>query len=205
MRLSAVTARFLGGALLFASGSQRVQADLKPNPDRPPEICDLVVTADPSNGDVTILWSGGTPPFVLVRGDARSFLEAKSIEFLSMNVTDRRYKDRGASRAGRRYFYQVYDHRSPPEVMSLVPGEFHDGDVVRVRGIGFSRDCSENTVVLPGAVEVQPRGKCEFTGFEFAVPRGAVSGNVMFASPNGNCLLGDCQQCRGVLRRPATW
>lgn len=84
-----------------------------------PEICDLVVKSDSRSSNAVITWSGGTPPFSVVRGDAARFDQATEVMHLSETVSKRRYVDLGALRSGRRYYYQVYDLNSAPEVFSI--------------------------------------------------------------------------------------
>lgn len=197
----------LGILLVGVVRRETLRAEEQPAVNLPPEICELSVKADPGSGDALLSWSGGTPPFVVVRGDAGSLDEATKVEYLSMNVAGRRFLDSGALRKGHRFYYQVYDHNSVPEVFTMTPDDPHEGDVATIRGIGFSRDCARNIVVFDGGLEVRPRGKCDFTGFQFTIPLGAVSGSLMFVSPNGVGGFGDHQsyRCDGMPRSPATW
>jgi hypothetical protein len=87
--------------------------------DRPLEICDLVAKCDARTGSVVVSWAGGAPPFSVVRSDAASFDQATKIKELSTDVRRRRYDDSGACRTGQRFYYQVYDRNSAPDVWSI--------------------------------------------------------------------------------------
>jgi len=206
-----MTSRWLpvaGGALLLGVAiAGPADAEEQPATNLPPEICDLVVEVERASGNVTVTWSGGTPPFILVRGDVRNLAEATKVEYLSMDTSARRFVDPGAFSRGRRFYYQVYDHNSVPEVFTMTPDDLREGGAVTVRGVGFSGDCATNTVVFEGGIEVRPNGKCSFIGFQFTVPPKVVSGSIMFVSPNGVGGFGDHQsyRCDGISRRPATW
>jgi len=109
--------------LLLALGLYRpLSADEVAVPHAP-EICDLVVIRDSKSNTAIINWSGGTPPFSIVRGDAPRFDQAGEIKHLADGISIRRYVDSGALKSGRRYWYQVYDDNSAPEVYSVTSGE----------------------------------------------------------------------------------
>jgi hypothetical protein len=124
-----------------------------------------------------------------------------------MDTANRRFIDSGSLRKGRRFYYQVYDRNSIPEVFTMTPADLHERDVATVRGVGFTSKCAANSVVFDGGLEVHPTGKCTFTGFQFTVPPHAVSGSLMFVSPNGVGGFGDHQsyRCDGMPRHPTTW
>jgi len=88
-----------------------------------PEICDVAVTFDPAAGAV-VTWSGGTPPFLIVRGNAARFDQASDLHYIE-RIQDRRYVDSSVRQPDRRYYYQVYDNFSAREIFSG-PEHSHD-------------------------------------------------------------------------------
>jgi hypothetical protein len=92
---------------------------------KPPEICDLAVARDAGAESVTVTWSGGTPPFLVIRGDAPRFDRAIELDYLAERVMDHRYVDTRARQPGRSYYYQVYDFNSARELFSG-PEHAHD-------------------------------------------------------------------------------
>ena len=70
----------------------------------PPEICDLDVVANHETGDVRVSWSGGTPPFIVVRSDTEDLRLAKKLEVVAPAVRTNEFVDRRAFFAGRRLF-----------------------------------------------------------------------------------------------------
>jgi len=110
---------------------------------RGPEICKLSVTVDPRSGDVIIRWSGGTLPFDLVRADAACFGKASELRYLVEGVRAHQYVDVGASKSGRRYWYQVFDKNSPTEIYYMGPAVPKDSDpkVIHPDGNG---DCGDS-------------------------------------------------------------
>jgi len=78
----------------------------------PPEICNLVVTMEQRSGDVVITWSGGTPPFTVIRADKEDLALAERIEVIGSAVRSRRFTDPGALISRKKSYYQVYDSNS---------------------------------------------------------------------------------------------
>mgnify|MGYP007017458779 FL=1 len=60
---------------------------------RPPAICGLKVTAAGADG-VLLRWTGGTPPFVVLRSEAADFTAARDVRVLAAGVASREYRDR---------------------------------------------------------------------------------------------------------------
>jgi hypothetical protein len=90
-----------------------------------PEICDLEVTLDSESGSVVVTWSGGTSPFLIVRGDAPRFDRAAQLDWIAERAMGHRHVDSSARKPGRRYYYQVYDNFSARELFSG-PEHAHD-------------------------------------------------------------------------------
>ena len=90
---------------------------------RPPEICNLRVTRASPSSSVTVTWSGGTPPFSVVRADAECFGKASEVRYLVDGVSGHRYVDKSSLVPGKRYWYQVFDDNSPMEVWYMGPPE----------------------------------------------------------------------------------
>jgi len=93
-----------------------------------PEICDVAAALDRRSGDVTITWSGGTPPFQVIRGDAPRFDRATEIDWLADRAKERRLVDSKARKPDRRYYYQVYDYHSARELFSGPEHSHESGD-----------------------------------------------------------------------------
>jgi hypothetical protein len=172
----------------------------------PPEICDLAVAADQEPGDVVVTWSGGTPPFTIVRSDAEDLATATRLEVVAQNQRTSRFVDRGASRAGNRSYYQVYDVNSVPVVFGLSPDGGLPGSKITVRGVALRSDCDELTVRIAGH-DVPTKFDCSFTGFSFKVPVDAFTGSVIVATPAGATVVGaeEAETCKGEPRRPRSW
>jgi hypothetical protein len=172
----------------------------------PPVVCHMTVDADRSTADVTITWSGGTPPFTLVRGNTDHFSKATRLEVLSSRLHSRRFVDRGAFVPGKRFYYQVYDHNSQPEVFEFTPDGGLPGAVITVRGVAFAPDCSKMTVLMAGT-KAEEKLDCTFTSFKFKVPKNAVTGSLIVATPAGATVPGTDQgdYCNGVRRQPTSW
>lgn len=83
-----------------------------------PEICDVAVMLDSKSADPVVIWSGGTPPFLIVRADAPRFDSAAELLYLADGVSQRRHLDTKARKPDRRYYYQVYDYHSAREIFS---------------------------------------------------------------------------------------
>ena len=96
-----------------------------------PEICDVAVTLDPASGAV-VTWSGGTPPFLIVRGNAARFDRASELNYIE-RIREHRYVDSSVRQSDRRYYYQVYDNFSARELFS---GPEHSHDVEHEREPG---------------------------------------------------------------------
>ena len=96
-----------------------------------PEICDVAVKLDPISGAV-VTWSGGTPPFLIVRGNAARFDRASELNYIE-RIREHRYVDSTVREPGRRYYYQVYDNFSARELFS---GPEHSHDVEHEREPG---------------------------------------------------------------------
>ena len=86
------------------------------------------MTLDPASGAV-VTWSGGTPPFLIVRGNAPRFDRASELHYIE-RIGEHRYVDSGVRQSDRRYFYQVYDNFSARELFS---GPEHSHDVEHER------------------------------------------------------------------------
>jgi len=104
--------------LLAAAVGGCAQAPVQPPAGAKPEICDVAVARDPRSGEVTVTWSGGTPPFQVIRGDAPRFDRAREVDWLAERATERRLIDSRAREPDQRYYYQVYDFNSSRELFS---------------------------------------------------------------------------------------
>lgn len=175
--------------------------------DLPPEICDLSVVADPTGSDATLTWSGGTPPFMVVRSESEDFSADEYLEVLALAVPSRQFVDRGVVASDGRLFYQVFDANSQPQIFRFTPNAGLPGSQVQVRGVGFPSDCNQITVLVGGA-EVPTKLDCSFTGFTFEVPTDSVTGYLMVATPAGATVAGSPYQgeyCKGQLQPPRSW
>jgi hypothetical protein len=174
--------------------------------DVPPDICDVAAVADQGTGDVIVSWSGGTPPFTVVRSDAADFRKAALVDVVASGIPSRRFVDRKAFDPDERLYYQVYDPTSPPDVFGFSPDGGLPGAEIRVRGVGFPSNCDE-IVLQAGGVEVPIKLDCSFTGFVFKVPQNAVTGHLLVGTPAGVADAGLDQEmyCNGTPRHPVTW
>ena len=121
--------RFAVPLLLLAlvrgsSGPDR--ADQIPVKPPGPEICNLLVTRDAAS--VIVTWSGGTPPFSIMRADGPCFGSANELTYLSEHVSGRRYVDHQVLSVKRRFWYQVFDRNSAVYVFSISSGEPKEHD-----------------------------------------------------------------------------
>jgi hypothetical protein len=189
-------------AEVVASGHDRV-APPDPGTDSS-EICNLSVQALDDHGLVLLTWSGGTPPFVVMRSDRGSFSEGADLTLVESRVSTRQFVI--PERPGLRYhyWYQVFDRNSVPEAFSVKPATFKKEQRVSVRGIGFSKDCAQNRVLVAGIVAGEIRG-CSENGLKFRAPADSNASTVSFVGPNGNGSVGDQQRCKGALQHPLTW
>jgi hypothetical protein len=88
-----------------------------------PEICDVAASLDPASGAV-VTWSGGTAPFLIVRGNAARFDRASELKYIE-RIREHRYVDSSVREPEPRYYYQVYDNFSARELFSG-PEHSHD-------------------------------------------------------------------------------
>jgi hypothetical protein len=175
----------------------------------PPDICDLTVTADRETGDVAIAWSGGIAPFIVVRSETQELRLSNRLEVVGWDLRSTLFVDRRAYRADRRFYYQVYDRNSQPEIFGFSPDGGLPGAEIRVRGVGFRSDCAKITVQAGGR-EVPTKLDCGFLGFTFKVPIDSMTGFLIVATPAGVALAGDVGEetrpmCKGAPRRPRSW
>jgi len=103
-------------------------AHAQPGAGSKPEICDVAVALEPGSGEVTVTWSGGTPPFQVIRGDVPRFDRATELDWLADRAMERRHVDSKARKPGRRYYYQVYDYNSARELFSGPEHSHESGD-----------------------------------------------------------------------------
>jgi hypothetical protein len=169
-----------------------------------PEICDFSVEAGGKSGMVLLRWTGGTPPFIVMRSDRESFSNDADLVMVESRAPNRLV---GVSeRTGTRYpyWYQAFDRNSVPQAFSVKPLKFKKGQTVTVRGIGFSKDCAQNRVLVAGTAADDVRG-CSGSGLKFRAPSDADASAITFEGPHGNGGVGDQQRCKGVLQHPLTW
>jgi hypothetical protein len=171
----------------------------------PPDICYVVAALDTGTGDVTISWSGGTAPFTVVRANARDFREATDVEVIASDVS-RGFTDRRAARSATRWWYQVFDRNSMPEIYGVTPDAAHVGEAVTVEGAGFSPNCDQNLVQFGGR-DVPSTRDCSFTRLTFTIPGDSVSGYVVVVAPGGAAVadMEPRQYCDGEPRLPVSW
>ena len=178
-----------------------VQAESPEPMNVPPRVGPLCVEADDESGNVSLEWTGGSPPFAVVRADHRCFRDAEHVWVLESHLEVRNFVDSGALRLGTRMYYQVYDANSVPEAHWVAPDGGLPGQEITVRGAGFDSDCSKNSVYIAGsAARVID---CSFIHLVFVVPEDSITGSVIVATPTGGALVGD--SCTEVSRKPATW
>ncbi len=139
-----------------------------------PVVCDASVSVEYESGDVSVIWSDGTPPPV-VRIDADELSRASTVEVVLLKSTSRHVIDRGAFDATRRYYYQVYDANSPPHICYFSPDGGLPGTEICVKGVSFPSNCDELQIHLAG-VEATEINDCNFTGFVYRVPEGTITG-----------------------------
>jgi hypothetical protein len=72
-RLAAAT---VAACVAIAIGSPALTETEEPR-EVPPDVCDIAAVADPVRGTVTITWSGGTPPFTIVRSRGEDLSEER--------------------------------------------------------------------------------------------------------------------------------
>ena len=146
----------------------------------PPQVGPLSVVADDESGDVALEWSGGTPPFAVVRADHQCFRDAEHVWVLGSGLTARNFVDSGGFRLGKRMYYQVYDANSVPEAHWVSPDGGLPGEEITVRGAGFDSNCSKNSVYIAGvAARVV---ECSFIHLVFVVPEDWITGSVIVVS-----------------------
>src|SRR4029453_499228 len=88
-----------------------------------PEICDVAVALNSGSGAI-VTWPGGTPPFLIVRGNGGRFDRASELTYFEQ-IREHRYADSSVREPGHRYYYQVYDNFSARELFSG-PEHAHD-------------------------------------------------------------------------------
>ena len=123
----------------FSTGGSRADEIAVP---LPPQICNLSVVRDTNSDDVILTWSGGTPPFEVIRADGPCFGKANELRYLSHKVPGHRYVDHHAQRAKRRLWYQVYDDNSGAQIWSISEGEPSEPnpDIIHPNGSGECGD-----------------------------------------------------------------
>jgi len=195
--------------LVLVTWCSPLQAETRVPTYVPPDICNLTVTADRETGDVTIAWSDGTAPFIVVRSETEDLQQSTGLEVIASGVRSTQFVDRRAYRDGRRLYYQVYDRNSQPEIFGFSPDGGLPGAEIKVRGVGFSSDCAKITVQVGGS-DVPVKLDCGFLGFTFKVPLNAMTGSLIVATPAGAALAGDSGEdvqpmCKAAPRRPRSW
>ena len=167
----------------------------------PPQVGPLGLDTDDKSGDVALEWTGGTPPFAVVRADHQCFRDAEHVWLLGSGLRTRNFMDSGVLRLGEQMYYQVYDANSVLEAHWVSPDGGLPGREITVRGAGFDSDCSKNSVYIAGvAARVV---ECSFIHLVFVVPEDLITGSVMVASPTGATLVGG--SCTELSRKSVTW
>lgn len=169
-----------------------------------PEICNIQVALADTSWNVIVSWTGGTPPFVVMRGTADDFTQADSVEVIATDLFEREYSDHNAAKDGTHYYYLVYGENSVPEIFSIVPNGGRPGQPITIRGAAFSDDCTENSVYFAGK-SARITEDCRFDRIVFAVPEDAVTGYVVVSSPGGAGFPGHHNYCRGHKLSPRSW
>jgi hypothetical protein len=100
----------------------------QPGPPGKPEICDVAAALDPGSGKVTVTWSGGTPPFQVLRADAARFDRASRLDWLADRAMARHHVDATPRRPDQHYYYQVYDYYSALELFGDPAHSHHAHD-----------------------------------------------------------------------------
>jgi hypothetical protein len=186
-------------ALLFAARYAPAES-LEPVPTADP-IRDLSVSVAESSHDITLHWSGGSPPFTIVRGDSACFRDAERIWLVAENVDDRHFVDRRAQSIGARLYYRVFDKNSPPEAHWIVQPDSRRGRRAEIRGVAFDRNCARNAVYIDGVpAEVID---CNFIQLVVLAPQDRASGKVVVETSAGADVVG--AECVGVASHARTW
>ena len=178
-----------------------LQAESPEPTNVPPQVGPLSVVADDKSGDIVLEWSGGTPPFAIVRADHQCFRDADHVWALGADLKARSFVDSDPLQLGTRVYYQVYDANSIPEAHWLSPDGGLPGQEITIRGAGFDHDCSRNSVHIAGTSARVVN--CSFIHLVFVVPDNSITGSVTVSTPTGTALVGDC--CTDISRQPATW
>ena len=170
---------------------------------RPPAICGVTATVLDS-GEIVLRWEGGTPPFLVLRGDDEDFTAAREVRLLASDVAAREFRDR--VEGGRRYWYQVADRNSPPLLFRTDPSDPHEGDLVTIHGVGFDSNCRNNHLILGGRMDAVPLQNCTFTSVQFEVPLHVISDEPMVMTGRGLGRFGfDLEDCNGIPKGAVTW
>jgi len=170
---------------------------------RPPAICGLKVTSAGTDA-VLLRWTGGTPPFVVLRSDASDFTAARDVRVLAAGVAPREYRDRFGPE--KRYWYQVMDRHSPPLLFRIEPDDPHEGALVTIYGAGFDAKCGGNHLIMAGEMDAAPLQHCTSSSVSFKVPLHAGSGELGVMTDRGLGVFGSTlEDCDGIPREAATW
>lgn len=160
---------------------------------------------------VRVAWEGGEPPFVVVRARTKTFLDDPSLTYLTTHEMERELLDPSARPGDGRYYYQVYDKNSRPVIFSVTPVHVGDGDVLTVRGVGFSATCDENKLLFEGdrPEDAPPILDCTTTELRMRVPASATSDGIVVLTPTGHAM-DEVDPCQGTGEAdctpdPVTW
>jgi len=155
-------------------------AEQQPGPPDPPVP---LVTVRKKGTDVTLTWTAGRPPFLVVREAPLLGGSGSTLTYPAEKVVSRTFIDRDVPE-GTRYWYRVFDANAKPEIFAISPtGTLGPGDQVLITGVGFSDNCDEIHIDQGG--EPWRPYKCSFTELRLRVPGDVVNGPMVLTSPTG--------------------
>jgi hypothetical protein len=170
----------------------------------PPEICDIAVRADLKQGSVLLTWKGGTSPFMVVRSKEATLSDKSDVTIIESSVQTRALSIPEHPGLRYPYWYQVFDANAAPEAFSVKPAAFTKGQLITLRGVGFSNDCALNRVTVGGFLAEDVRD-CSRNGLKFRAPVDSGASGIRIQAPAGDGGVGDQQRCKGSIRHPQTW
>ena len=160
-----------------------ILAEQQPGPPDPPVPR---VTVSKKGADVTLTWTAGRPPFLVVREAPLRSGSGSMLTYPAEKVVTRTFIDRNVPE-GDRYWYRVFDANAKPEIFAISPtGTVGPGDQVLITGVGFSDNC--NDIHIDQGGESWRPYQCSFTELRLRVPGDIVNGTLILTSPTGTAF-----------------